>query len=60
MSQNNASERSDASESLEWSVFPFMENLRRSIIVVVIVIAVAVLVIVLLLRQIRERLPRSG
>jgi hypothetical protein len=38
MSQN------EADEYLEWSVFPFMENLRRSIIVVAIIVAVAALV----------------
>ena len=44
MSQNKPQERIEASESLEWSVFPFLENLRRSIIVVAIIVAVAVLV----------------
>lgn len=38
MSQN------EAGECLEWSVFPFMENMRRSIIVVVIIAGVAALV----------------
>jgi hypothetical protein len=50
MSQNEpgeqvkADDQARAGECLEWSVFPFMENLRRSVIVVVIVAAVAVLV----------------
>ena len=44
MSQSEAGGSHEAGECLEWSVFPFMENLRRSIIVVVIIVAVAVLV----------------
>lgn len=48
MSQNEASQKEapqkGAGECMEWSVFPFLENLRRSIIVVIIVVAVAVLV----------------
>jgi hypothetical protein len=50
MSQNEPGERVKADdqagpgECLEWSVFPFMEKPRRSVIVVLIVAAVAVLV----------------
>ncbi len=44
MSQNEPEEHSEAGECLEWSVFPFLENLRRSIIVVAIIIVVAALV----------------
>jgi len=38
MSQNEPGER------LEWSVFPFMENLKRSVTVVSVIVAVGVLV----------------
>jgi hypothetical protein len=36
--------QSESQDYLEWSVFPFMENLKRSIMVVVVIAAVAVLV----------------
>jgi len=44
MSQIEQEEQTQGRECLEWSVFPFLEKPRRSIIVILIIIAVAVLV----------------
>jgi hypothetical protein len=38
--------QSDSAEYLEWSVFPFLEDRRRSAVVVAVVVAVGVLVFV--------------
>ena len=42
--RTGAGDQARSDECLEWSVFPFLENIRRSVIVVVIVAAVAALV----------------